>query len=209
MIQLNKEQREPVAWTEKKATPGFTQYESIPELREALLIEQGYICAYCMRRIPATDPNVDATSKIEHIKSQEDRDDLQLIYSNMAICCPGNLNDEPHCDKLKGGSSISFDLYTPVLEQSISYSSKDGTIRSSNSTWNNEMKDLLNLNQRMLMQNRLSTLNGVIQALTSKGWNTASISTQLRQWRSFDSDGKRKPFCGIIIWYLKKTLTNP
>ena len=106
MIQINKG-TEPEEWTAKKATPDFTQYESIPALRTSLLEEQGYICAYCMRRIPAKDIKVDATSKIEHILSRESSPDLQLSFANMAICCPGNLNNEAHPFGLWSNSSRS------------------------------------------------------------------------------------------------------
>jgi uncharacterized protein (TIGR02646 family) len=203
MIQINK-RSEPVEWTAKKATPGFREYEPIPELRDALLIEQGYICAYCMRRLPAQDVKVDASSKIEHIKSQEDRSDLQLNYTNMAICCPGNLNDEAHCDKLKGGNSVSFNLHTQALQQSIEYGSKDGFIRSTNTTWNNEINELLNLNHSMLMANRKEALLGVIEYLNAANWTTQAVNNKLNQWRQLNTEGKYYEFCGIIIWFLNK-----
>lgn len=205
MIQINKG-IEPVEWTAKKATPGFTEYEPIPELRDALLIEQGYICAYCMRRIPANDVRVDATSKIEHIKSQEDKPDLQLNYANMAICCPGNLNDEAHCDKLKGSNNVSFNLHTKALQQSIEYVSKDGLIRSTNSTWDKEMNDLLNLNHGILKANRKEALEAVIGYLNTANWSTQAINYKLNQWRQLNAEGKYYQFCGIIIWYLEKKL---
>lgn len=207
MIQISK-RLEPVEWTEKKATPGFTEYEPIAELRDALLLEQGYICAYCMRRIPAKDVKVDATSKIEHIKSQEDRPDLQLNFANMAICCPGNLNDEAHCDKLKGGNSVSFNLHTPALQQSIAYSSLDGSIRSSNNIWNSEMTELLNLNHELLKANRKETLWGVIEYLNTGVWTTQSINNKLKQWKQLNAEGKYYQFCGIVIWYLNKKINQ-
>src|SRR4051812_20262977 len=133
MIQIIKRQ-EPKAWTLKVATPGFDEYEPIPELREALLIEQGYICAYCMRRIPIKDKGVKEASKIEHILSRENRPDLQLDYTNMVICCPGFINGEDHCDKSKGSRSVTFLPHRPFLQLSISYHSKNGEIKSSNAT---------------------------------------------------------------------------
>ena len=36
---------EPLAWREFRNTPGV-KYEAKPELRDALIQEQGYICAY-------------------------------------------------------------------------------------------------------------------------------------------------------------------
>lgn len=205
MIKINKG-LEPLKWSEKKAIPDFTKYESITELRDALLEEQGYICAYCMRRIPAKDVKVDATSKIEHIKSQEDRPDLQLNYANMAICCPGNLYDEAHCDKLKGSNSVSFNLHTPDLQNSIAYDSLDGSIRSSNQTWNEEVNKMLNLNHGLLKANRKEALESVIEFLNTAGWSTKTINAKLKEWRQRNSEEKHIQFCGIVIWYLEKKL---
>jgi len=205
MIKINKG-LEPVEWTAKKSTPGFIEYEPITELRDALLVEQGYICAYCMRRIPAKDVKVDASSKIEHIKSQEDRPDLQLNYANMAICCPGNLNDEAHCDKKKGNHSVTLNLHSPALQQSIAYSSLDGSIRSSNHTWHTEMIELLNLNHSLLKANRKETLIGVIELLNVADWSTHAINQKLNQYKQINATGKYTQFCGIIIWYLEKKL---
>ncbi len=205
MIQIYK-QLEPVQWTARKATPGFTEYKPIYELRDALLEEQGYICAYCMRRIPAKDVKVDASSKIEHIKSQEDRPDLQLNYANMAICCPGNMNDEAHCDKLKGSNSVSFNLHTSALQQSISYGSLDGSISSSNHTWNEEMNATLNLNHGLLKANRREALESIIVLMNAAGWTNQAINAKLKQWRQRNAEGKYYQFCGIVIWYLEKKL---
>jgi uncharacterized protein (TIGR02646 family) len=207
MIRINKG-REPLAWSAKKATPGFTEFEPIAELRDALLIEQGFICAYCMRRIPARDPNSDAISKIEHIKSQEDRPDLQLDYSNMAICCPGKIDAEAHCDTLKLGNSVSFDLYSAALQNSIKYLLKDAEIVSENDGWNDEMTRLLNLNHKRIKLNRKNALSGVIAGFKTTGWSRASVNAQLRKWSNLNSEGKHEPYCGIVIWYLQKNLNQ-
>lgn len=97
MILITKN-KEPKAWTAHRMTPGAT-YEAKSELRTSLLKEQGYICAYCMRRIPIHDANSTETSRIEHIKCRERYKDLEMDYDNMVICCPGSINDDFHCDK--------------------------------------------------------------------------------------------------------------
>ena len=205
MIQINKGV-EPAEWTERKSTPGFTEYEPIDELRDALLREQYYICAYCMRRIPVKDLKIDTTSKIEHIKSRENSPDLQLNYSNMAICCPGNLNNEPHCDNLKGSRSVSFDLYSAHLQETISYSTKDGSIKSSREDWNNEMESVLNLNHSLLKLNRKNKLEGVVLAIKSTGWQPAMVRRKFNQWIAPNAQGKKEEYCGIVIWYLNKKI---
>jgi uncharacterized protein (TIGR02646 family) len=206
MIEIHKNRHEPLAWARKKATPGFTFYEPIPELREALLKDQGYICAYCMRSIPITkkDPNTAETSKIEHIKCREFNSGLQLDYNNMVICCPGNLNGEPHCDKSKDNADITFGLFSPSIQNSISYSSKSGEIRSSDPVWDSEIKTILNLNHKLLKYNRKEALDGVIIKLGKKNWTKAEIEKELERWETPDKNGKYKQYCGVIISFLKK-----
>ena len=205
MIRINKGD-EPGAWKQKKATPGFTEYEPIPALRNALLAEQGYICAYCMREIPVKDKGIKETSKIEHVKSRDDRPDLQLEYDNMVICCPGYINADDHCDKLKDGGSVTFSLFNDYFPNTISYSTKTGEIKSSNTIWNKEMEELLNLNNEMLAANRFYALDGVQQLLEKKKWKKARLQEKLEEWENPDNNGKRKPYCGIVIWYLQKKL---
>ena len=161
-----------------------------------------------MREIPVAkkDPGLSETSKIEHIKCREHHADLQLDYNNMVICCPGYINGEEHCDKSKDNSDISFNLFLPALQSSISYSSKDGSIKSSNQQWNDEISSILSLNNSMLKINRKDVLDGVIMALEKKKWRPAEISSKLESWKSKDTKGKMKPYCGIVIWFLERRL---
>ena len=79
MILINKN-KEPKEWTEYRTTPGV-DYQAIPELVDSLLKEQGYICAYCMRRIPQRDKLYDKDGisfsltkedhRVEHVKCRE------------------------------------------------------------------------------------------------------------------------------------------
>lgn len=75
-------------------------------LKEHLAAEQGYLCAYCMRRL-----NLD-TMQIEHYKAQhaddEDYDSaLTIDYHNMLGVCPGNKGNTTRfrdltCDQHRG-----------------------------------------------------------------------------------------------------------
>lgn len=207
MIKINKG-NEPATWTQKKETPDFTQYEPTDDLRNALLKEQGFICAYCMREIPTKDKGVKETSKIEHVKSRKDRPDLQLDYNNMVICCPGYLNADAHCDKSKDKSSVTFSLFNNLFPNTITYSIKNGTISSTNTitTWNKEINDTLNLNNSLLAYNRLYVLTGIKEVLEKKKWKKAKIEEKLEEWLNPNANGKLKPYCGIVIWYLQKKL---
>ena len=56
---------EPKEWTEYKNIPGV-QFSGIPALQESLYREQGYLCAYCERRIPVRDKMSTEDHRIEH-----------------------------------------------------------------------------------------------------------------------------------------------
>lgn len=196
---------EPPEWKAHRNTEGAV-YEARPELRESLIREQGYLCAYCMRRITISDGTNIEKTRIEHILSRENHPEQQLSYLNMVLCCDGKINSSEHCDVLKKSHDLSFDLFSEPFFNTLSYQSKDGLIRSSNQTYNNELNRILNLNHSLLKANRHSALNGVILSLNKKGWTRANITKQLENWDLKDSDGKYKAYSGIVTWYLRKKL---
>lgn len=198
-------QAEPKEWTSHRLTPG-ADYEAKPELRKSLLQEQGYICAYCMRRIPVKDSNSNETTRIDHLLSREKHPELKLNYHNMVICCPGAINNDFHCDKLKADIDISFDLFKDSFFTTLSYGSKSGEIKSSDVEYNRQINELLNLNNRLLKRNRQNTLLGVIKYLNRNGWTVTNINRQIRIWDNKDDEGYYKEYNGIVLWYLKKKL---
>ena len=204
MIKIDKSS-EPIEWKKFRLTPGVC-YEAKPELKKALLEEQGYICAYCMRRIPVRDSNSDETSRIEHIKCQTNYSHLALHYNNMVICCPGAINSDFHCDKKKEKSDITFSLFRHNIFDTISYETKSGKIKSSDSKWDNEINTILNLNNVLLQLHRKEVIDATRKVLADKRWKNAKLNEQLSKWQSLDKNGKRKAYCGVVIWYLSKKI---
>lgn len=204
MRKINKS-TEPTSWTEYRLTPGAT-YTATADLRNSLLREQGYLCAYCMRRIPVRDSSTREESKIEHICSRSADPSLELDYNNMVICCPGKIDGKSHCDTAKESRNITFSLFDPFLEESIKYNIKNGLISSSNSSWNNEFNDILNLNNKLLCLNRRETIEGIINVISSKKYNKSKIRKLLEKHKERDGDGKFREYCGIVIWYLNKKM---
>jgi len=221
LIKIEKS-NDPEGWKDVVNTDGRADYINIPELRiarSALIREQGYLCAYCMQRIKFDEEQNTHNSKIEHIISRDDlgshesyQDDpkREWRYENWALCCEGITDGEEHCDTLKKGFSLSFDLYSDHLENSISYGSKNGEIRSSNEVWNAEMtansKGCLHLNQRLLMKNRFEALNGVRFFLDRRGWKKSNFEMLLQSTFRRNKDNKFQPYVGIIRWYMKRLL---
>lgn len=159
-----------------------------------------------MRRIPVKDSNSNETSRIEHILSQENHPDKKRDYSNMAICCPGAINTNFHCDKLKGQEDVTFNLYSDSFFTTLTYGSRKGNIKSSDSEYDKQINSTLNLNNKLLMANRISALNGVISYLNKYGWTTANYNKLVNLWNHKDAKGCYKEYCGIVVWFLKQKL---
>lgn len=219
---LIKKNKEPQEWTEYRSTPGV-DYQAIPELVNSLLDEQGYICAYCMRRIPTRDrlynkegvtfSETKEDHRVEHIKSREKHHDLELVYSNMVVCCPGHIGDEPHCDRQKGSEDISFTPLDSVFINTLSYTS-EGKIQSSNPTYQTEIETILNLNTKLLILGRKEVRDEVIRNINhlckkDGTWDKATLEKYLAKYENMHMNNDRKeyyPFCGIISWYLRRKL---
>lgn len=197
---------EPKEWTAYRLTPGV-DYQAIPELRSSLLEEQGYICAYCMRRIPANDLSYPENTRIDHILSRDKHDDIKLDYKNMVVCCPGAIDSIFHCDRSKGNRDVSFDLSDQAFIDTLSYSTKDGTIKCTVPRYDTEINDVLCLNNSLLKKNRRATLMGVVRQLGKNDtWRRYKINELLKEWDTKDETGKYKPYNGIVVWFLKKKL---
>lgn len=215
MIVINKKQ-EPKAWVKYRNTPGVS-YQSIPTLVESLLDEQGYICAYCMRRIPVKDrlcenEKTAEDHRVEHVLSRQNHPELQLLYNNMVVCCPGHMGKENHCDRLKGERDVTFNLFDQNFIDTLSYKT-DGEIVSSNDQYNKEINEVLNLNTPLLKMNRKNTWNSVVKELISnqksKSWTKTVLSKYIKMYSSMHNNGGKMqyiPYCGVVLYFLHKKM---
>ena len=208
MIKIEKTD-EPHSWTLHRLTVG-AGYEATSDLRDSLLADQGYICAYCMRRIPVQDRGTSESTRIEHIKPQSSLSrEAALDYRNMVICCPGAMastsEKECHCDRHKGEKAISFSPLDQNFINSLSYRT-DGSIVSSNIVYDREINDVLNLNVGILKANRRAVREALIKSLEKTGWKKGNIERILRSFMQKDKNGMKKEYCGVVISYLAKKL---
>lgn len=211
---LIKKQKEPDAWLKYRLTDGV-DYQAIPELVDSLYQEQGYICAYCMRRIPHRDKTSTEDHRVEHMLSRENHDDKKLDYSNMVICCPGHIGDENHCDKKKGSADISFSPLNQDFINTLSYSSS-GVIKSSDKTFNKELNDVLNLNTILLVQNRKGMIDEIVKQVKRyvkrKGaLDKAFLSRMIEKFSSMHRNEDKfeyYPYCGVAVFYLQSKLVK-
>ncbi len=212
MIKITKGQ-EPAEWTEQKNTPGIT-YETAQKnaLRQALLEEQGGLCGYCMRRVNF-EPGKASNTRIEHVKPRtlslaEGKPEETLAYSNMILCCNGDIDGDKnfHCDVSKNENEIHFSPFDQAVMDTISYSSKDGSIKSSNDVYDKDLNEVLNLNHPQLAVNRLAVIKGLVEVMGRKTWKKTDIIHKLTVYSTKTAGGKLHEYCGVVIWYLNKKL---
>ena len=86
--------------------PSYNSFGDKEDIRNALLKEQGHLCAYCLNRI-SDEWNSDLRkikTEIEHFKSQLNYPNLQLDYNNMLGVCNGhsgeNKNEFLDCNNI-------------------------------------------------------------------------------------------------------------
>ncbi|MGL5049053.1 MAG: retron system putative HNH endonuclease [Fusobacteriaceae bacterium] len=210
MIKIKKNSP-PLSFLTYSQTPGAT-FNDMPsqvksDLREALLIEQGYICAYCTVKLE----NNALKTKIEHYISRNTNIDLQLDYLNLFIVCLGNEGYKKEfqtCDSKKGSIDLRIDPKIDSHIATIFYKS-DGQIHSRNLTYEDDLNKTLNLNHgKYLAYNRKVALdNFKIKFLGER--NGLRTKSQLQNfYNKYLNDknerGYYEPYVGIILDCLKK-----
>lgn len=217
MIKINKG-TEPIEWCNYRQNPG-ADYMNAPKeaklaLRESLLEEQGYICAYCESRIPIQNAPTEVSSKIEHILPRSSNSiHSRVDYNNMVVCCPGNTMGNIHCDSSKGNNEIHFDLFSDNIECRVKYK-LDGTIcpQDDQDILMKEDIEVLNLNLPILKENRKNVLEGISEMLGKKEWNQSELRDILSKYENKTAINKYNkkhsyyPFCGIARYFLKKRI---
>lgn len=209
--------RPPTKYLTYQKTVGAT-FDDMPtdtkgNLRAALLAEQGYLCAYCMQQIGDTGNE----TKIEHYQPRNPKN--ELIYTNLLAVCHGGEGHpakEQTCDTRKAQRKLQFNPQR-LLDIDTLYYQHTGRILSTNFAFQQELDQVLNLNQPegYLIVNRRSVLAQFIgrlqtRLLSSKA-DAAKKRAEIRKWLSFyqeKHEGKYRPYCGIIIWYLQDRMSR-
>jgi uncharacterized protein (TIGR02646 family) len=157
-------------------------------IRTALVHEQYYLCAYCMRRI---DPE---NSHIEHIKPQSKFPKDSLKYENMLLCC-NTKNTCGHSKKDWWDSEMYVSPLDITCESEFAYIA-DGTIRA-RSPKGMKMVEILNLNAYRLKMERK-------KAILGSGFYSDEYTEKKNEWLKLylepDVDGRLIPFCKAVEW---------
>lgn len=222
---------EPAALQQYRLSTPDATYEGFSDkqaIREALVKEQGGLCAYCMQRIRAELPSKRATD-IEHYRSQDQFLELQLAYNNMLGVCKGGSAQKGgllHCDKSKDQQQhksllplVVDPLDAATLEQ-ICYR-KDGTIYAKdNQRLEIELNQLLNLNEAYLKAYRKDAIVAAYERVQQlhgqnfkRTYKKSIVQKVINKWEKRFLDKRAKQpmyvyyeYCAAPLYHLKKLL---
>lgn len=186
----------------RESTPAAS-YSGLPtnikdEIRGYLLKEQGYVCAYCMRRIKLE------TTSIEHYAPQSINDTNDLNYENMLGVCFGNEGDpykRQTCGSHRGNSQLTVNPLVKGSVGKIEYS-RDGHIKSKDATIDHDLNETLNLNVSLLVSNRKSVLLALIGKLSMCKGSGTWRDLAWKYINKINKDEVKQEYCGILLWYL-------
>jgi uncharacterized protein (TIGR02646 family) len=182
------------------------------DLRQRLLSDQGWICAYCEREI-ATD-----TATIEHLDPRSEYPHKQLNYSNMAVVCPG-VWFEPrsertqrrrlHCDKSKGQQVLPLTPLEAECEEAFVYAGDGIALPRAGKLMARAADTLriLNLNVLGLVTTRLERHAGLLIAL--QGLSDEEVSTYLTVLLQRDPRGRFASHWSVIKQLLADWFPSP
>ena len=194
---------EPNSLTEFRESTPYVSYDGLPtdvkdDIRNYLLIEQGYICAYCMERV-----DLDSTT-IAHFIPQSTYRSRNLEYGNMLGVCSGN-EGSPYnmqtCGCHRRNKALTINPHVRTYTDTISYS-PNGLIVSTVSEINVDMHKTLNLNVSFLAQNRKTALDALKKELHNRRATGTWKPLAEKYIAKLSDDGKKRPYYGILLWYL-------
>lgn len=182
---------------------------------EALLQEQGGICAYCMSRITMETIHIEhwIPQKGEHYTgeyTQEDCDRLSIDYQNMLGVCPGRKEQSykhTTCDHHRGNARIKIDPREEWMINTLRYL-PSGKMESDDKDISHDISNILNLNEPMLVENRKSAWRACEEMLKRKHqkgtWSKAMLEKQIDRYQGRDKQGNRYPYAGVVLYWLQK-----
>lgn len=199
---------EPTSLTNHRCKPhsDYANYPNKDDLRASLVVEQRGICCYCMQRIRPSYNRM----KIEHWQCQARYPHRQLDYGNLLGACLGCQNQEPerhHCDTCKGNLDLTYNPAYPNhdVESKLIFLG-DGTLQSTDTTFDQEINTILNLNEGILKKNRKAVLDSIKATFMGRNPSIADIQRELHKWNGERDEKLLEPFCQVVIYYLRKKL---
>ena len=150
--------------------------------------------------------------KIEHWKSLTGYPEMQLDYPNLLGACMGGEGKpfpDQHCDTRKGDNELGKNPANTAhaVEALVRYD-PDGTIRSNDSTFDNQLNGTLNLNCALLKNNRKAVFDAIAAWWKKERERIRRPMPRLRIERKKDEymveGGQLTPYCQVAVSFLNQ-----
>lgn len=203
---------------------GFEDKAAFNELREQLIKENKFVCAYCGQSIrSAFDQNKRPLMKVEHFLPQSDYPALELEYTNLLGCCLGNQTEpdkkaENHCDSKKKEEKLKV-IENPAVNTDwnqwiiyfISPRSEEVILEiDENCPFLEDLKSdvnkTLHLNERNLKKGRFQALQTYVEKKVGDKASKKEFSNLLDQYRTHPTH--HPPFPHLIYWELQRRIAK-
>ena len=183
------------------------------DILKDLLEEQGFLCAYCMRKISLENADIEHVIGQSYVdaKGRSIGKDEDTNYDNMLAVCHGNfcLNDT-HCDS----SRSKYQAKEPLLDISPLNKLQMSNIKFTQSgriyyekldaqtPINDNLNRILNLNCNTIVEMRGKIIKLVKRSLVKHKFDKKFVQKELEYWET-RGDAYR-PFCQVAIFELRK-----
>jgi hypothetical protein len=154
--------------------------------------------------------------KIEHWQCQAQYPAEQLNYRNLLGVCLGGQglpSDQQHCDTKKGYGALQWNPANPEhrIEARIRYE-PNGSIRSDDAVFDEQLNDVLNLNIQFLKNNRKNIYDAVVEWWKWEKSRRRGPVPRERLMRERDrhvtGTGELAPFRQVAVWLLGQKLAR-
>ncbi len=203
--------REQFLKSENEGYSQFSNEQGKTETIEALLEEQGHLCAYCMRYIYVEKAPI---TQIEHWEAQSNEPIKQLRYDNMLGVCSGKvyLDKEKdtyqlYCEDVRGNIPLTVNPLNPDIIEEIKFT-QQGIVYSDNEAIHTDLDKTLKLNISPIKDNRKQIWLAVKKQL-DKHDTPKEIEKLLHYWQSKQPKNgkmKYKEYSQVAIYLLSKEL---
>ncbi|MRG91944.1 retron system putative HNH endonuclease [Polyangium spumosum] len=207
----------PKVLTGWQATPG-ADWESLSathkdDVRDALLRDQGELCAYCQRRIPTKDGYV----KVEHWHAQSAEEEAKgtLRWLDMLGVCLGDeaqetgaKEGERHCDTARGNKKLFLHPVAgrgPDPREHLRYTSEGEVLPSTGTSSARVQSDIdaLNLNATRLKRARREIFDALRERLDKRKFTTAALNAEYKA--AGIQPGVQSPTqCEVVRYHLRR-----
>ena len=184
------------------ANPGNCSYADIPDkesLRRALIEDQGGLCAYTMKRITLEN------SHIEHFYPQSGPDKARAVdYANLFACYPGSGVQCSFGAVAKGDRLLPCGPGTRHVEDRFLFRA-DGSVVGTDSEAS-ECISILNLQDPLLVEERRSVVDGIIELYERGNLTIGKIESELRRLCAPEKGARLPEYCVVRERFLSKCL---